>query len=355
MSSLAIGRAAEMPRTGAISTRSAKLLTGLAFLVIAALIPMKLAANFQFTAALAVIWAIAILSLVVLTGYVGQISLCQATFVGVSAYTVSMLVVNYKVAFPLAALCGVLVSFVLGVIVGLPALRLRGILLAIVTVGVALVFDGYFFQDQTYAWWTNGLNGWTFPGVTVLGYQMDSFHNVLHTYWVLLGLFAILSVLVVNLHDSGSGRRFRAIRDSEVAAATMGVSLTRYKLLAFGISAAIAGVGGAFVGPALGQVSPSIFSLFYSLPFAAFAVLMGVRFVPAAAVGGMFMAMVPAVLQHFFPGIRYDWFNLGLGLLLILQMIIAPDGVWGNLARDAGRVGHLAGAIARPKPKVAAP
>ena len=333
----------------ALQDRRVKIALSLAALVLAAVVPIGLDPAFQFNAALSVIFAFAILSLVVLTGYVGQISLCQATFVGVSAYTVSMLTVSYHVAFPLAALCGVLVSFVLGVIVGLPALRLGGILLAIVTVGVALVFDGYVFQDQAYAWWTGGLNGWIFPGVTVLGVRLDSFHNVLHTYWLLLGLFAIVAVLVVNIHDSGSGRRFRAIRDSEVAAATMGVSLTRYKLLAFGISAAIAGVGGAFVGPALGSVSSSTFSLFYSLPFAAFAVLMGVRFVPAAALGGVFMAFVPALLQHFFPGIRYDWFNLGLGLLLIVQLIIAPDGVWGNLARDSRRIGHL---LARPALKV---
>lgn len=340
-----------MSALGALRDRRVKMLAGLVAFAIAAVIPIGLAPAFQFNAALAVIFGFAILSLVVLIGYVGQISLCQATFVGVSAYTVSMLTVNYHVAFPLAALCGVLASFLLGVIVGLPALRLGGILLAIVTVGVALVFDGYVFQDQAFAWWTGGLNGWIFPGVTVLGLRMDGFHNVLHTYWALLVLFAIAAVLVVNLHDSGSGRRFRAIRDSEVAAATMGVSLTRYKLLAFGISAAIAGVGGAFVGPALGSVSASTFSLFYSLPFAAFAVLMGVRFVPAAALGGIFMAFVPALLQQFLPGIRYDWFNLALGLLLILQLIIAPDGVWGNLARDTGRLTRL---FARPALKVSA-
>lgn len=325
----------------ALAGRRVKLAIGLGSLLLAGLIPIWLDPAFQFTAALAVVYAFAILSLVVLTGYVGQISLCQATFVGISAFTVSMLTVNYHVPFLLAAACGIVVSFALGVVVGLPALRLGGILLAIVTVGVALVFDGYVFQDQAFAWWTGGLNGWIFPGVSVFGLKLDSFHNVLHTYWVLLALFAVVAVLVVNIHDSGSGRRFRAIRDSEVAAATMGVSLTRYKLLAFGISAAIAGVGGAFVGPALGSVSSSTFSLFYSLPFAAFAVLMGVRFVPAAALGGIFMAFVPALLQHFFPGIRYDWFNLGLGVLLIVQLIFAPDGAWGNLARDAGRLGHL--------------
>ncbi|HEX6489354.1 MAG TPA: branched-chain amino acid ABC transporter permease [Candidatus Dormibacteraeota bacterium] len=337
-----------------ISSRLGKFGLGIVALAAAAIIPVFLNSTFQFTAALAVIFGFAILSLVVLTGYVGQISLCQATFVGISAYMVSMLTVQYKVAFPLAVICGVLLSFTLGVLVGLPALRLRGILLAIVTVGVALVFDGYFFQDQNYAWFTGGLNGWTVPPITVLGYTMDSFHNVLHAYWVLLALFGLVAVLVVNLHDSGSGRRFRAIRDSEVAAATMGVSLTRYKLLAFGLSAAIAGLGGAFVPAALGSVSSSIFSLFYSLPFAAFAVLMGVRFVPAAALGGIFMAFVPAILGQLFPGIRYDWFNLGLGALLVVQLIIAPDGVWGNLARDFGRVGHLVGARPKAAPKVAA-
>lgn len=336
------------------SARLPKMGIGLAALVVAGIVPIFLNPTYQFTAALAVIFAFAILSLVVLTGYVGQISLCQATFVGVSAYMVSMLTVNYKVAFPLAVLCGVLLSFTLGVLVGLPALRLRGILLAIVTVGVALVFDGYVFQDANFSWFTSAPNGWTIPPIRVGGYEMDSFHNVLHAYWVLLALFGLVTVFVVNLHDSGSGRRFRAIRDSEVAAATMGVSLTRYKLLAFGISAAIAGLGGAFVPAALGSVSSSIFSLFYSLPFAAFAVLMGVRFVPAAALGGVFMAFVPAVLGQVFPGIRYDWFNLGLGALLILQLIIAPDGVWGNLARDFGRLGHLLGrARPVPAPKVA--
>ena len=335
----------------ALQDRRAKLGIGLGALAAAALVPLAFDTQFQYVAALAVIFAFAILSLVVLTGYVGQISLCQATFVGVSAYTVSMLTVSYHVAFPLAALAGVLVSFLLGVIVGLPALRLGGILLAIVTVGVSLVFDGYVFQDQAYAWWTGGLNGWIFPGVTMLGYHMDSFHDVLHTYWLLLALFAVVTVLIANIHDSGSGRRFRAIRDSEIAASTMGVSLTRYKLMAFGLSAAIAGIGGAFVGPALGSVSSSLFSLFYSLPFAAFAVLMGVRFIPAAALGGIFMAFVPALLQLWLPELKYDWFNLALGVVLVVQLIVAPDGVWGNLARDTSRLVHLFSRA--PAPKVA--
>ena len=110
---------------------------------------------------------------------------------------------------------------------------------------------------------------------------------------MVLAFFAVVAVLVVNMHDSGSGRRFRAIRDSEIAAATMGVDLTRYKLLAFGLSAAVAGIGGAFFPLVQGRVSDQPFSFFYSLQFAAFAVLVGIRFVPAAFLGGVFMSSCP--------------------------------------------------------------
>jgi branched-chain amino acid transport system permease protein len=153
-----------------------------------------------------------------------------------------------------------------------------------------------------------------------------------------------MALLMVNLHNSGAGRRFRAIRDSELAAATMGVNLTRYKLLAFGMSAAIAGMGGAFYPLVAGSVSPQPFWLFTSLQLAAIAVLMGVRYVPAAALGGVFMAFVPDVLTRFghgtaFGRIRYDisfdWFQIAVGVLLVIQLIALPDGVWGDLRNRA--------------------
>src|SRR5207237_8154260 len=142
-----------------------------------------------------------------------------------------------------------------------------------------------------------------------------------------------------NLHAAGSGRLLRAIRDPGLAAATMGVDLTRYKLLAFGMSAAIAGLGGAFYPLVAGTVSPQPFWLFTSLQFAAIAVLMGVRYVPAAALGGVFMAVVPDVLTRFGHGtfmghsydISYDWFQLAVGGLLIVQLVALPDGLRGAL------------------------
>jgi len=324
--------------------RTTKLVAGLAALAVCAVIPALFNnLSIRSDAALAVIFALAILSVVVLTGYVGQVSLCQGTFIGISAFATGWLF-NAGFNYWAAATVGVILSFLLGVLVGLPALRLRGILLAVVTVGVALSFDYYFFQDDAFAWFNGGTGGWAVDSATFLGVSMDSVHPaaVLHLYWLLLAVFAIVAVLVVNLHDSGSGRRFRAIRDSELAAATMGVNLTRYKLLGFGLSAAIAGLAGAFFPLVVGRVSPQPFSFFYSLQFAGFAVLMGVRFVPAAALAGIFMSYVPEGLNYLSHltgrDISYNYFNVILGALLVVQIITAPDGVWGDLSH---RIGHL--------------
>jgi branched-chain amino acid transport system permease protein len=312
---------------------------------ILARLPVGLDAAFQFDAALALIWAFGILSLVLLTGYAGQVSLCQATFAGVGAYGAGMVVSSMHGGYLLAIIVGVVFATVLGVLVGLPALRLHGITLAIVTLGIALVFDKYVFQDHLFDWFTGGTGGWQVSNASILGIQVDSSKHLLAAYDVLLALFCVVAVLLVNLHNSGAGRRLRAIRDSELAASTMGVNLTRYKLLAFAMSAGIAGLGGSFYPLVAGSVSPQPFWVFTSLQLAAIGVLMGIRYVPAAALGGLFMAVVPDVLTRYGHGtfmgraydISYDWFQIAVGVLLVLQLILLPDGVWGDLRTKFAR------------------
>jgi len=338
-----------------------RVLVALVAFALLARIPVGFDVGFKFDAALAVIWAFGLLSLVLLTGYVGQISLCQATFAGVGAYTAGMMVSSVHVDYLVAVIAGVVVAFALGVIVGLPALRLRGITLAIVTLGIALVFDRYIFQDHAFEWFTGGTGGWRVGQATMFGLRMDSSTHLMAAYLVLLALFCLVALLLVNLHESGAGRRFRAIRDSELAAATMGVNLTRYKLLAFGMSAAIAGMGGSFYPLVAGSVSPQPFWLFTSLQFAAIAVLMGVRYVPAAALGGAFMAFVPDVLTRYGHGtfmghayeISYDWFQIAVGVLLIVQLIALPDGVWGDLRSRVRHARSAARAVGGRRVKVA--
>jgi branched-chain amino acid transport system permease protein len=329
----------------------------LAFFVVAAAIPTGLDLELQFDAALAAIYGLAILSLVLLTGYVGQISLCQATFMGISAFGTGMLVNTFHLNYFLAAPVGVLMSFLVGIAVGIPALRLRGILLAVVTLGVALVFDKYFFSDNAFAWFTGGTFGWHIDGSQIGRVKVDALH-VIPAYWILLAILFLTALLMLNLHESGSGRRFRAIRDSELAAATMGVDLTRYKLLAFGISAAIAGVGGAFYPLVVGSVSAQPFSFLYSLQFAAIAVLMGIRYVPAAAIGGFFLGFMPVLLNRLSHAvhyeIRYDWFQVVLGALLIAQLILLPDGVWGDIRKNTAHIREALERAAQRRKRVAA-
>jgi len=342
-------------------SRLARMGVGAIALVAIALIPAVVPGmrNLTWTSASAVsvLYGFGILSVVILTGYVGQVSLCQATFMGISAFTTAALVNTYSLNFFLAAVCGVVASFLLGVIVGIPALRLRGLLLAVVTVGVALGFDDYFFKDTGFAWFNGGVGGWSMPGTGIFGVQLNNldYGSLLHIYWLILAVFGVMCFLVVNLHDSGSGRRLRAIRDSEIAAATMGVDLTRYKLLAFGLSAAVAGVGGAFFTLVQGTVQAQPFSFFISLQFAAVAVLVGIRFVPAAAVGGIFMGVFPQLLNAaqdwFHVEIAGSWFNVGLGILLVVQMITLPDGVWGQWAEQ---MSHLIGRWNKEHPLPAA-
>ncbi|TMC85175.1 MAG: branched-chain amino acid ABC transporter permease [Chloroflexi bacterium] len=154
-------------------------------------IPVGFDVGFKFDAALAVIWAFGLLSLVLLTGYVGQISLCQATFAGVGAYAAGLMVAGFHADYMVAVLVGVAAAFALGVIVGIPALRLRGITLAIVTLGIALVFDRYVFQDHAFEWFTGGSAGWRVDHATMFGLQMDSSKHLMAAYVVLLALFCV--------------------------------------------------------------------------------------------------------------------------------------------------------------------
>ncbi len=236
-----------------------------AFAILARL-PVGLDPAFQFDAALAIIWGFGILSLVLLTGYAGQVSLCQATFAGVAAYGAGMTVASMHGGYLLGIVIGVLAATVLGVIVGLPALRLHGITLAIVTLGIALVFDKYVFQDHIFDWFTGGTGGWQVTQASLLGIPVDSSTHLLTAYDVMLALFCLV------------------------------------------------------------------------------AVLMGVRYVPAAGLGGLFMAVVPDVLTRYGHGtfmnrfnyeISYDWFQLAVGVLLVLQLILLPDGVWGDIRAKA--------------------
>ena len=273
------------------------------------------------------------LSLVVLTGFVGQISLCQFTFAGFGAFFTAIFTARWGlpffVAVPLAALC----TAPIGMIIGIPALRVRGLQLAVVTLAFTLVGDQLFFAQSF------PLSGGA-PGQRVdpVAGPVDLSDPTAHSlFWTLLAGFVLVAVAVSALQRSPSGRAFFAVRDSENAATAMGISLTRMKLAAFSLAAGIAGLGGGLFALTLPSVSSPDFNPGLSITFLALIILAGIRSVWGALVAATFYIWGPVVIKAILghlgadPTLAFTWQQLLSGVLLILTVILNPGGIIGSL------------------------
>lgn len=307
----------------------------------AAVIPWFFDFSVQGLATDAAVAALLALSLVLLTGLVGQVSFCQYSFAALGAFSVGSLVIGHGVNFWVAALVGVLFAGVAGVLLGIPALRLRGLLLAVLTVAVALFVDVFLLAPGTWDGLTNGSSGWVNIGFpSVLGHQLDYYQF----YLLALGVFLVAALLVWNLRTGKTGRILRAVRDSEVASSTVGINVAAWKLAAFGISAALAGLAGALRAVADAGVagsSQSAYSFQYSVALVASVTVFGASSIFSAAVAGFFIIFAPEILNH--TPLSNLWFQLILGVILIVQLIFNPDGVVVKAERD---VVHLLRALA---------
>ena len=298
-------------------------------LAAAALVPLAISDFYRTELASAAILGILVLSLVLLTGFVGQISFCQYSFAALGAFTVGSLVGGHHWSFWLALVAGVAFASFVGVLVALPALRLRGLFLAILTVAVALFFDRYLLAPGTWDSFSGGLEPWRVGRPSFLGAHLDGSYGF---YLFTLGVFTVVSLLVWNLRQGKTGRVLRAIRESEVAAATMGIDVTAWKLLAFGVSAGLAGLAGGLLAAGIGSVSPPSFDFLHSVQIAALATVMGVGSVASAAAGGFFLIALPELLHH--TPLSADYFPLIVGAALVVQLQFAPDGAVVKAATD---------------------
>src|SRR3954470_8778303 len=284
--------------------------------------PVLLSSYYQSLAAYSLIVGLIVLSLVVLTGLVGQVSFCQYSFAAIGAFTVGSLVGGHGWSFWPALLLGVIASIVVGVLVGIPALRLSGLFLAILTIAVALFFDKFLLASGTWDAFSGGISSWTVGRPSFLGISLAGPYAF---YLFTLGVFLLAVLAVWNLSRSKTGRVLRAIRNSEIAASTSGVNLTAWKLAAFGVSAGLAGLAGGLLATGIGSVSAGAYTFQQSLAVAAIAIVVGVRSVGAAAVGGIFLIFGPELLTH--TPLSTLWFPLIVGSILILQVILTPQGV----------------------------
>lgn len=280
------------------------------------------------------------LSLVLLTGFGGQASLAQMAFAGVAGFTLSKLAINWNIPFPLAPIMASLVAMVFGVLVGLPALRVRGTNLAIVTLAGGVAISEFIFKNPKYVG-DASTGGAKVPNPRIgswdLGLILGS-NASRPIFGVLLVVVALLLALAVaNVRRSSSGRRMLAARSNERAASASGVGVARVKLEIFAASSFIAGIGGCLIAYRFGSVSDASFGTVASLTALAVAYLGGITCVSGAVTAGVmatsgvaFFAMAEVV------GSLGQWAVLIGGVLLILTTVLNPEGIAGGVRARAG-------------------
>jgi branched-chain amino acid transport system permease protein len=302
-------------------------------LLLALLLPLLLSGFYQFEASEIAILGVLALSIVLLTGFVGQISFCQYSFAAIGAFTVGSLVGGHHWSFWLALIVAVAFSSLVGILVGIPALRLSGLFLAILTVAVALFFDRFVLAPGTWDSFSGGLEPWRVGRPSFFRIGLDGPYAF---YVFTLGAFALTAWLVWNLRIGKTGRVLRAIRGSEVAASMIGIDVTLWKLAAFALSAGLAGLAGGLLAAGVGAVSPPSFDFLHSVTIAAIVTVMGVESVASAAAGAIALVAGPELLTH--TPISPDYFQLIVGAVLIVQLVFAPQGVVRKTSDD---VKHL--------------
>lgn len=273
---------------------------------------------FQFT--LVLVYAIAVLGLGLLTGYNGQISLGHGAFFAVGAYTAAILMAKAGWAYPLTLPPAAALAFLLGFGVGIPALRLHGLYLALVTLALAVVTPPIL---KRFSGLTGGAMGLQVPNVTAPGWTGLADDQWL--YLIVLVVAVVAFALAWSLVHSRVGRAMISIREDPRAAQTLGVELARVKTLTFAWSAMLAGVAGVLFTWLIGFVSPDSFTVVLSIQILAALVVGGLASIWGPLFGAVFLVFVPNLAEDInqaAPGIAF-------GALLIVVLFVAPGGIAG--------------------------
>ncbi|MDF2464959.1 MAG: inner-rane translocator [Ramlibacter sp.] len=258
------------------------------------------------------IYSIVGLGLMLLAGFTGLFSIGHAAFLGVGAYTQAVFV-NMG-----------------GVVVGLPALRVKGIYL-----GIATLSFGFIVEEVLARWEsvTGGNSGIHVKQPDLFGYKVDSATGF---YFLCLVIAVVSTLAILNLLRSPTGRAFVAIRDSEISAQSMGIHLARYKTLSFALSAALAGIGGALYAHKLSFISPDQFNILQSIDLLLMVVIGGLGSVHGAFLGAIFLISMPQVIaltKDYLPpviGQAPGLQGLVYGAVLIAFVMFEPMGIYGR-------------------------
>ncbi|MEN1967489.1 branched-chain amino acid ABC transporter permease [Lentibacillus sp. N15] len=264
----------------------------------------------------------------------GQLSLGNAGFMAVGAYTTALLTTNFEVPLVVGVIAGALLAGVFGIIVGIPSLRLRGVFLAIATLGFGEIVRVFLINAESV---TNGAIG--ISGIPQMGQEiLKLFKNIgfnpdviglSPNQFVFLAIFIVLAVIDIILiwffirqKHSRVGRAFSAIKMDEQAAASMGINVTYYKVLSFTQGAIFAGFAGALYAHVLSYISPADFSYHRAVEILTFSVFGGSEVVGGAIFGATFLTLLPEILRAI-----SDYRYMIYGLLLVVMMAYRPQGI----------------------------
>ncbi len=275
------------------------------------------------------IYSVVGLGLMLLAGFTGLFSLGHAAFLGVGAYTQAVLS-NAGVPFPIALIGAGALSAAVGVVVGLPALRVKGIYL-----GIATLSFGFIVEEVLARWEsvTGGNSGLFVKSAHIAGWQASSSESF---YYLCLAVVVLSTLAVLNLLRSPTGRAFVAIRDSEISAQSMGIHLARYKTLSFALSAALAGLGGALYAHKIQFLTPEQFNILQSIDLLLMVVIGGLGFVHGAFLGAIFLISMPQLIamgKDYLPpsiGQAPGLQSVVYGVVLVAFVMFEPMGLYGR-------------------------
>jgi ABC-type branched-subunit amino acid transport system permease subunit len=289
------------------------------------------------------------LSVVVVTGYVGQISLAQNAFAGISAFVLTHLASNLGIGFPFGLVLSALAAVVLGVLVGLPAVRIRGVNLAVATLATAAALDALVFNNSSFS---GGYVGRDVPSPHLFGLNVG-ISGAGHEYprlvfaLIVLAIVVFIGYLVARLRNGSIGRMFIAVRSNERAASSVGIDVAKTKLLAFGISAFIAGIGGGLLAYQQQNVNSASFTVWTSLTILAITYIGGVGRIAGAVAAGILLAsngIAGTVLEkQVFSFGRYQ--ALIAGVALTLTAVGNPDGIAKGMTSTVHLIGGRLSAL----------
>lgn len=287
--------------------------------------------------------AIIFLSIVILTGYSGQISLGHTAFVGLAAFTTGHLIGDLGMNTWLALLLGALAAVPAGALIGIVAVRLHGLYLALITLAFAFMAQQLFFQEARVSG-TEGIIHMPRPE----GFEGDNAF-----YYLALAVLVVGVLIAVNLRTGRTGRVLAGIRDSETATRSLGISVAKYKVLIFSLSALIAAFGGILTAMQKGQAARLDFIPFYSIFFVTVAVLGGIFHIGGAIAAGLLTGLFPFIFRETPQVLDLQFILFGLGATLALAQ--NPEGLFGELRRGGNAVlrRFVRGGGPRPTPEPA--